>query len=187
MDTTVILVEGESDKAALAAVAARRGLDLEEANVVIVVMNGASNVVRFLTKAVAKGARVGGLYDIGEQAHIVRALAEADVTQGRDPGSLEQNGFFVCDPDLEGELIRAAGVEQILQLVAGEGEDARRFDRLQQMPEWRGRPVEDQLRRWFGSGGSRKIRYARLLVDVCSLERMPPPLVHVLDYAVQGR
>jgi hypothetical protein len=47
-------------------------------------------------------------------------------------------------------------------------------------PVWRGRPVEDQLRRFLGSGARRKVRYAALLVDALELERMPAPLDGVL-------
>ena len=51
---------------------------------------------------------------------------------------------------------------------------------MQKQPVWRGRPVEDQLRRFLGSGARRKVRYAALLVDALELERMPAPLDGVL-------
>ena len=54
------------------------------------------------------------------------------------------------------------------------------FRTLQKQPAWRGRPVEEQLRRFMGSGGRRKIRYARLLVEVLDLSRVPRPLDEVL-------
>ena len=183
MAHSAVLVEGESDKAALLALARRRGSDLGAGGVTVMVMNGATNIGRFVAEAVAKGVRVAALYDVGEQAHMVRALADVGLTDGRDPDALEQHGFFVCDPDLEGELIRAVGAEGVLEVIAEQEEDARRFAKLQQMPEWRGRPVEDQLRRWFGSGGSRKVRYAALLVGACPMEQMPRPLVSVLEHA----
>ena len=56
------------------------------------------------------------------------------------------------------------------------------FRTLQKQPEWRGRPVEDQLRRFMGSGGSRKIRYARLLVEALDLDAVPRPLDLVLAH-----
>jgi hypothetical protein len=52
------------------------------------------------------------------------------------------------------------------------------------MPAWRGRAAGDQLRRFMGSGGRRKIRYARLLVDALALDRVPRPLDGVLAHAV---
>jgi hypothetical protein len=54
------------------------------------------------------------------------------------------------------------------------------FRTLQKQPAWRGRPAEEQLRRFLGSGGSRKIRYARLLVEALDLDHVPRPLDLVL-------
>jgi hypothetical protein len=42
--------------------------------------------------------------------------------------------------------------------------------------------MQEQLRRWLGSGGRRKIRYARLLVDALDLARVPRPLDGVLAH-----
>ena len=179
--STVIVVEGESDKAALVAAAGVLGHDLSA--IPVLVMNGAGNVVRFVTEAIARGRRVAGMYDTGEAAHIVRALAAAGLTDGRDPAAVEENGFFACEPDLETELIGALGPEAVVDVVAGQRDDLRRLRSMQQMPEWRGRPVEDQLRRWLGSGGSRKIRYASLLVAAMTPEEIPQPLRRVLEFA----
>ena len=178
----VILVEGESDKAALLALVSKRGVTLTDTS--IMVMGGATNIVRFVSEAVGKGVPVAGMYDAGERAHVVRALAESGFTDGRDPTAIEVHGFFECDPDLEAELIRAAGPERVLEVVESEDQDLRRFRSLQQMPEWRGKPVEDQLRRWFGSGGRRKVRYASLIVAALADEEVPRPLRAVLEYAL---
>ncbi len=70
----------------------------------------------------------------------------------------------------------------MLEVVAANGELGP-FRTLQKQPEWRGRPVEEQLRRWLGSGGSRKIVYARLLVEALAPERVPRPLRGVLAAA----
>ena len=56
------------------------------------------------------------------------------------------------------------------------------FRTLQKQPAWRGRPLHEQLRRFMGSGGSRKVRYARLLVDALEPERIPRPLAVVLSH-----
>lgn len=181
MGTTAILVEGESDKAALLAAAEVLGVDLS--GVSTLVMGGASNVVRFLTEALNRGVRVGGLYDVGEEGHLVRALGQSGLTKGRDRDRLEDAGFFRCDPDLEAELIAALGSQRVLEVIGHQGEDARRFRSLQQMPEWRDQAVEAQLRRWFGSGSGRKIRYASLLVAAMTPEEVPRPLAKVLDFA----
>jgi hypothetical protein len=51
---------------------------------------------------------------------------------------------------------------------------------MQKQPEWRARPLEEQLRRFLASGARRKIRYAVLLVEALGLDRMPAPLDGVL-------
>ena len=83
--------------------------------------------------------------------------------------------------DLEDELIRSLGAAAVEEVVEAQG-DLRSFRTLQKQPEWQGRPVEEQLRRFMGSGGRRKIRYARLLVDALDLTRVPRPLDGLLAY-----
>ena len=56
------------------------------------------------------------------------------------------------------------------------------FRTLQKQAAWRGRPTDQQLRRFMGSGGSRKARYARILVDALDPERVPPPLAGALAH-----
>jgi hypothetical protein len=65
------------------------------------------------------------------------------------------------------------------QIVEAQG-DLGSFRTLQKQPAWRGRPPDEQLRRFMGSGGRRKIRYARLLVDALDLTQVPRPLDMVL-------
>ena len=84
---------------------------------------------------------------------------------------LEALGFYVCDPDLEGELIRAlgaAGVEEVL----GRAGSSSSFRTFQKQPQWRGRPVDAQLRRFFGSSAG-KTRHAPLMVEALDLDRVP--------------
>ena len=95
---------------------------------------------------------------------------------------MERLGFFVCVADLEDELIRALGAAAVEDILRRNG-DLHRFRTLQQMPAWRGRAVEEQLRRFMGSGGRRKIRYARIFVDALDLDSVPRPLDRVLAYA----
>ena len=94
-------------------------------------------------------------------------------------------GFYVCDADLEDELIRALGADAVESVVAAEG-DLASFRTLQKQPAWRGRPPAEQLRRFLGSGGSRKIRYASLLVQALDLTRVPAPLDGVLEHIRVG-
>jgi hypothetical protein len=67
----------------------------------------------------------------------------------------------------------------VLEVVEAHG-DLGPFRTLAKQPEWRGRPVEEQLRRFMGSGGRRKIRYAGYLVEALELDAVPAPLAGLL-------
>jgi hypothetical protein len=98
---------------------------------------------------------------------------------------MEALGFYVCDADLEDELIRALGADAVLAVVEVHG-DLGPFRTLQKQKAWHGRPVEEQLRRFMGSGARRKIRYARFLVEALDLARVPRPLDLVLMGGADG-
>ena len=76
-------------------------------------------------------------------------------------------------------MIRALGADAVEAVAEAHGE-LNAFRTLQKQPAWRGQPVEEQLRRFLGSGGSRKIRYARYLVEALDLAAVPRPLDGVL-------
>lgn len=164
----VLVVEGDSDRAALAAVAVRRGRDLAAEGVRIVAVGGATNVRRFFASDDSRGVRVTVLCDQAEEAIVRQAWAQAG-SSGPPPA------VFVCVADLEEELIRAAGTATVLDVVAAQGED-RSFAALWQQPAHRNRPVADVLRRFMGSRSGRKATYARLLVDALPLGAAPEPL-----------
>jgi hypothetical protein len=162
---TVVLVEGTSDKVAIETLAARRGRDLGAEGVAVVPIGGAHAVGRFVRRF-GTDVTVTGLCDVGEAGAFERALP---------------NGFYVCDADLEDELIRALGVESVLRIVQKQG-DLRPFRTLQKQAAWRGRPEHEQLRRFMGSGGRRKIRYARFLVEALGPAQVPAPLEGLLAH-----
>jgi hypothetical protein len=180
---TVVLVEGISDRRAVEALAERRGRDLAAEGVSAVPIGGAQAIGRFLAQFGPQGLdlRLAGLCDAGEEPEFRRGLERAGLGAGVDRADMEQLGFYVCDADLEDELIRALGADAVQEVVDAHG-DLGPFRTLQKQPEWRGRPVEEQLRRFMGSGGRRKIRYARHLVEALDLDLMPRPLVSVLDH-----
>jgi hypothetical protein len=95
---------------------------------------------------------------------------------------MESLGFYVCVVDLEDELIRSLGAASVEQIVDAQGELGS-FRILQKQPAQKGRSSEEQLRRFMGTRGGRKIRYARLLVDALDLTRVPQPLDRVLARA----
>jgi len=176
----VVLVEGVSDQVAVETLAARRGRDLTAEGVEVVPIGGAQAIGRVL-RGLDGGVRVAGLCDAGEEADFRRALERAGIGSDLDRAGMEALGFYVCEADLEDELIRAVGVDAIERIAEEQG-DLRAFRTLQKQAAWQGRDVRDQLRRWLGSGGRRKIRYAQLLVDALDPARVPRPLDGVLAH-----
>jgi hypothetical protein len=183
---TVVVVEGPSDLAAIKALAERRGVDLAGGGVRVVELGGAHRIGGFLDELAPLAARprVAGLCDAGEEPVFRKALERAGLGSGLTRADMERLGFYVCVEDLEDELIRALGAPAVEEAVRANG-DLHRFRTLQQMPEWRGRAAEEQLRRFMGSGGQRKIRYARLLVDSLDLEAVPRPLDALLAHVAE--
>jgi hypothetical protein len=179
----VVLVEGTSDQAALEALARRTGRDLEAEGVAVVAMGGATNVRKHLDELGPKGlnVRLAGLCDVGEIGEFARGLELAGFGADLTEADLEPLGFFVCVTDLEDELIRALGAEAVEDVIAAQGE-LRALRTLQKQNAQQGRTVEAQLRRFMGSKGGRKIRYARLLVDALDLTNVPRPLERVLAH-----
>jgi hypothetical protein len=179
----VVLVEGLSDRCALEALAARRGRNLEADGVSVVPIGGAQAIGRYLTRFGPQGLglRVAGLCDAGEEGDFRRGLERAGLGSELSRADMEALGFHVCVADLEDELIRALGAARVEQVVAEHG-DLRAFRTLQKQPAWQGRTTHEQLRRFMGSGGRRKIRYARLLVEALDLTRVPHPLDGVLAH-----
>jgi len=163
---------------AVETLAERRVRNLEQDGVVIVPIGGAQAIGRFLG-LYGPDVRLAGLCDAAEEPEFRRALERAGHGEDLTRDGLERLGFFTCEPDLEAELIRAVGADEVLRVAETHG-DATSFKTLQKQPEWRERPIEEQLRRWLGSGGSRKIRYARHLVEALDLAAVPRPLDGVL-------
>ena len=180
---TVVLVEGVSDQAAVEALAARDGRDLESEHIAVVPMGGAQAIGRFLDHFGPHGLdlRVAGLCDAGEERDFRRALERAGFGSNLMRSDLEELGFYVCQADLEDELIRALGAAAVEGVVATRG-DLRSFRTLQKQPAQHGRTVEQQLRRFMGSGGRRKIHYASLLVNALARSSMPRPLDRLLAH-----
>lgn len=179
----VVLVEGTSDQVAVETLAERRGRDLHSEQVAIVPIGGAQAIGGFLERFGPRGLdlRLAGLCDAGEERDLRRGLERAGLGFDLTRAEMEALGFYVCVVDLEDELIRALGAEAVEQIADAQG-DLGAFRTLQKQPAWRGRPREEQLRRWMGSGGRRKIRYARLLVEALDLTEVPRPLNLVLAH-----
>ena len=182
MSRAVILVEGISDRRALETLAARRGRAKRADGVAVVAMGGAKNIGPFLERFGPGGsdAVLAGLYDVAEEPDIRRGLERAGFGSDSLRLELERLGFYACIDDLEDELIRALVPERVVNIVEERGELGP-FRTLQKQPEWLGRPLDQQLRRFLGNS-NRKIDYAPLLVDALDLSRAPRPLDAVLAH-----
>ena len=179
----VVLVEGMSDQRALEALAERRGRNLDAEGISVVPIGGAQSIARFLNLFGPQGldVRLAGLYDAAEEGDFRRGLERAGFGSHPTRVDMERLGFYACDADLEEELIRALGAASVEQVVDAQGELGS-FRTLQKQAAWQGRAHEQQLRRFMGSRGRRKIRYARLLVEALELTQVPRPLDQVLAH-----
>ena len=176
----VVLVEGVSDRVAVEMAARRLGVDLT--GVQVVAAGGVGSIRALAERFGPNGAGLPlrGLCDAAEVPWLCRALTRAGVGIATDRAGLERLGFYVCDRDLEEELIRALGGAEIEALFAAEG-DLTAFRTLQRQGPWKGAAVPDQIRRFLGAGAGRKIRYGGIFVQVVAPERMPAPLRAVLS------
>ena len=183
--TGVVLVEGVSDQLALEALAVRRGRDLDAEDVSVVPMGGATNIATFVTRygPHGLGVRLAGLCDLAEEGDFKRALERAGFGSELTRAGMERVGFFVCIADLEDELIRCLGTAAVEEVIAAQG-DLAAYRTFQNQPAWRGRPDQEQLRRFFGTRGGRKIQSAAMLVDALDLSRVPRPLDSVLEHVL---
>ena len=168
MPTVRVLVEGESDRSALLTLAARLGDDVADGDVVS--MGGITNLRRHLADAELAGLQPVLLHDAGEEPWVERTLSSL----GRYPPR------YVCDADLEDELVRALGIKRALQVVEAAG-DLPAWQILCNQPYHRHRPTEAVLRRFWGTTSGRKDKYAALLTAALDLDRVPAPLTGVLD------
>jgi hypothetical protein len=177
----VVLVEGVSDQIAVETLAGRRGRDLAAEGIAVLPVGGAHGAARYLRRfgPDGTGAQLAGLCDAGEARILQRGLASAGLGATGSRADLGRLGFFVCVEDLEDELIRAAGPARVTEVFAAHG-DLRAFRTMQRQPAWRGKDEAAQLRRFLGAGYQRKLRYARLLTETVSLDRVPQPLAALL-------
>ena len=179
----VVLVEGVSDKVALETLAVRRGRDLAYEGVFVEAIGGAHAIGRFLDLYGPQGSNVGlaGFCDVGEEGAFRRALERTGLGVDLDRAAMERLGFFVCDRDLEDELIRSLGVEAVKEIFAAHGKLGS-FRTYQKQPAHRGRPTEEQLRGFLTNW---KIYLAAPLVEALDLDRVPHPLDGVLAHVAR--
>ena len=119
--------------------------------------------------------KLAGLCDSAEQSMFRVALERADPSAK----------LYVCEADLEEELIRAMGPDRVEEVVAQLGE-LNSFRSFQKQPAQRGRPVAAQLRRFLGTHSGRKALYARALVEAAEESAIPSPLDRLVNDLLGG-
>lgn len=180
---TAVLVEGDSDRVAVEALAESRGRDLERERVAVIPIGGAMNIRTFLTLLGPHGLdlELAGLCDVGEEGFFRRGLEHAGLGDELGRDDMESLGFYICCADLEDELVRTLGTATVEQAMDAQG-DLRAFRVFQNQPAQRTRPVDAQQRRFLGSIGGRKSRYARALVEQLGDTQAPRPLEQLLRH-----
>jgi hypothetical protein len=178
-----VLVEGASDQVALETLASRREVDLAARGVTILAMGGATSIGHFLDLLGPHGydLELAGLCDLREEGDFRRELERVGLGSDLTRSEMESLGFFMCEADLEEELIRALGPEDVKRIIEEQGELGS-LNLLLRQPHHRGRPFEEVLWRFMGSRSGRKATYARLMVEALDLDRIPRPLVGVLGH-----
>lgn len=174
--SSIVLVEGISDQIAIETLAERLGRSLSDEGVVVLPMGGAHGVKHFVAQfADDITVRLSGLCDRGESDYLLSVLANH---------GLGSEGFFVCDTDLEDELIRSLLVSEIEAVLQAEG-DLGAFRTFQKQAVWSDQPVQAQMHRWLGSVARRKSRYARSFVLAASPDKIPRPLLGLVEHLAQ--
>jgi hypothetical protein len=175
-----VLVEGVSDKVALETLARRRGRDLAAEDVSVLPVGGAQAFGRFLSLYDPRGSSVGlaGLCDAGEEGQLRQALERAGFGLDLGRAEMERLGFYVCEADLEDELVRCLGAAVVEAVLAAHG-ILGSFRTYQKQPAHRARTPEEQL---WGFLNNWKVRLAAPLVEALDLSRVPRPLDGVLAH-----
>jgi len=183
----VILVEGWSDQAAIDTLARRCGFELAAEGVLTLPIGGVTNLGAFVQVLGPAGLdlRLAGLCDAAEQNYAGRTLEREGMATDGTRAGLAARGFFVCDADLEDELIRAVGTAGVETVFRSQGElDS--FRRFQEQPAQRQRSLDAQMHRFMGTRARRKIRYGSLLADAVDLAKVPRALELVIAHARQA-
>ena len=163
--TVVVLVEGISDQIAVDAMLARSDRGLDDL-VVAVPIGGAQAVDKALARFSERDdLMVLGLCDYAEANFFAKAF-EAHGLDGN---------YFVCNPDLEAELIAAFEPAELEAIIEAQGE-LKSLRIMQKQAAWRDRRFGEQAHRWIRARALRSSRYASVLIATADEDRLPKPL-----------
>lgn len=177
--TTFVLLEGASDVTAVRALATKAGIDL--AGIDLINLHGSTNIGRIIKeiRQIRSDADVVGLCDASDTRAAEKALTE-DGLPVSDATDLPMYGFFVCEPDLEGEIIHALGPDAAREALISGGLGSK-FDALRVQPEWADKPLAEQVHRFATAPSGRKENATAVLADALDLDALPDALSMLLD------
>ena len=174
---TVVFVEGPSDYLAFREAARVMQVDLDARGVALVSLQGAGLLGTYLTLLGPNGLdlQLRGLCDLDAEADWQSKLSAAGIPVS-DRTTMNNRGFFVCDVDLEDELVRAHDAPAVQAIIDQEGETAR-FNSFSGQPDNRGLPLDEQLTKFARKS---KTRWSPRLAAALTAASMPTPLQEVL-------
>jgi hypothetical protein len=150
-------------------------------------MGGATTIGHFLDLLGPPGyeLELAGMCDLNEESDFQRELERVGLGSDLTRARMEALGFFVCQADLEEELIRALGADRVQSIIQQQGE-LTSLNILLRQPYHRDRPIEQVLWRFMGTRSGRKTNYARLMAEALDMHMVPWPLAGLLDYVGSG-
>jgi predicted ATPase len=177
--TTVLLVEGPSDRLAILALATKQGRDLDAEGISVTALDGAGTFGTMLGLLGPKGLgiRIIGLCDADAEQRWARVLAEGGAVPDR--AAMAAQGFLVADPGLEALLVGALGEVDVEAVITQEGSQ-RQFEMFARQPQQQGQSKRDQLINFIQKD---KTRWAPLLAEALELQSIPAALAEVLAHA----
>lgn len=175
---TVLLVEGPSDYLAVREAARVLGVDLDANGAAIVSLQGAGLLETYLRLLGPSGLdlELAGLCDLDAETDWQAKLASAGF-QINDRATMNSAGFYVCDADLEAELVAAHGDQSVLNIIHQDGEGPR-FTALANDPRYQGL-TQTQLLEVFAR--KNKVRRSPRFMGALSPQAIPQPVRDLLN------
>ena len=174
---TVLLVEGFSDLLAVRVLAAKLGVDLDAAGVSVISLEGGDVFPHYVALLGPQGLKVElrGLCDADKAQRWITHLRQAGLPVTDRP-SMAAAGFYVCDPDLEEELVAPLTTAEIEAVFSADGALGD-FQVFGAQPQYAGMTAT-QLQVAFTKVD--KIRWAPLLADALTPGGIPQPIRDLL-------
>jgi predicted ATP-dependent endonuclease of OLD family len=178
-----MFVEGPSDRLAILSLAKKNNLSLDSLGVSVIALNGAGILTWFLKLFGPTGFQlpVCGICDLDHLSQWSKVLENLGLGKSLSRSEMEKIGFFVCDRDMEDELVKALGDAAVLQAIDENG-DTQDWNVFCQQPNNKTLARAAQIRAFLAA--KRKVIYAPILVSKLSAT-VPRPLQQVLDFAIQ--